>query len=88
MRGVTKNLMLLVQFGGIQKDPWGNEKAGFTVTGKIKRSDWELSWNTTIETGGLMVGDEINVSCEFELINTGAKELTMDPDTAAASIEA
>ena len=63
------------------KDPWGNEKAGFTVTGKIKRSDWNLTWNTTIETGGLLVGDEIIISCEVELINAGEKELTMELDT-------
>ncbi len=83
MRGLTKNLMLMVQFGGITMDPWGNEKAGFTVSGKINRSDWELSWNTTIETGGLMVGDEINISCEIELVNMSKKQLTMKLETAA-----
>ncbi|HWY38271.1 MAG TPA: YceI family protein [Bacteroidia bacterium] len=81
MKGITKNIQLNVEFGGTMKDPWGNEKAGFTVTGKIKRSDWGLTWNTTIEAGGLMVGDEIAISCEVELINAGEKELTMELDT-------
>jgi len=78
MVGITKNVQLNVEFGGIIIDPWGNEKAGFTITGKFKRSDWELTWNNTLEAGGLMVGDEIAINCEIELINTGAKDLTME----------
>ncbi|GAB2810207.1 YceI family protein [Ferruginibacter profundus] len=78
MKGITKNVKLNVEFGGIVKDPWGNEKAGFTVTGKIKRSDWELTWNNTMEAGGLVVGDEISITCELELINAGKKDLLME----------
>ena len=78
MRGITKNVKLNVQFGGIVNDPYGNEKAGFTVFGKINRSDWGLVWNSTIETGGLMVSDEITISCEIELTNVSKKELTME----------
>jgi polyisoprenoid-binding protein YceI len=77
MLGITKNVKLNVQFGGFVKDPWGNEKAGFTVSGVIKRSDWGLVWNATIETGGLMVSDEVAISCEFELINKGQEDMTM-----------
>lgn len=76
--GVTKNVKLDVQFGGIVNDPWGNEKAGFTITGKIKRSDWGLNWNTALDTGGLMVSDEITISCEIELTNTIQKDLIME----------
>jgi polyisoprenoid-binding protein YceI len=83
IKGVTKNLKLNVQLGGIVKDPQGKEKAGFTVTGKINRSDWGLNWNTTIETGGLMVSDEVTISCEIELTNLGPKDLTMQLDPAA-----
>jgi len=81
MIGVTKTVKLNAQFGGIIRDPWGNEKAGFTVTGKINRSDWNLMWNTSLETGGLMVSDEVTISCEVELINIGQKDLTilLDP---------
>ncbi|MCX6252348.1 MAG: YceI family protein [Bacteroidetes bacterium] len=77
MRGVTKNIKLNVQFGGIVNDPWGNEKAGFNVTGKINRSNWDLTWNASLETGGLMVSDEVTISCEIELINIGQEDLTM-----------
>jgi polyisoprenoid-binding protein YceI len=75
--GITKNIKLNVQFGGIAKDPWGNEKAGFTLSGKINRSDWGLVWNATLETGGVMVSDEVNISCELELINKGQEDMTM-----------
>jgi len=78
IKGITKNVKLIVTFGGIIKDPWGNEKAGFTLTGTINRSDWELSWNTVIETGGYMVSDEVMISCEVELINMVKKEAAME----------
>ena len=78
MKGVTKNVKLDVKFGGILMDPWGNEKAGFTVTGKINRSYWGLVWNTSIQSGGLMVSDEVMISCEVELTNMGQKELVME----------
>src|ERR1035437_6530636 len=58
MKGITKNVKLKVQFGGILNDPWGNEKAGFTVNGKINRSDWGLNWNTALDTGGFMPRSE------------------------------
>ncbi len=68
IKEVTKNIKLNIQFGGTATDPWGNEKAGFTVTGKINRSEWGLVWNTAMDAGGIMVGDEISVLCEIELI--------------------
>jgi len=77
MMGITKNVKLNVQFGGILNDPWGNERAGFTVTGKINRSDWGLTWNKPTETGGLMVSDEVTISCEVELTKMGQKVLEM-----------
>ena len=78
MIGTSKNVKLNVQFGGIIKDPWGNEKAGFTVTGKINRSEWGLVWNAAIETGGFMVSEEVAISCEIELIKTVQKDMTME----------
>jgi polyisoprenoid-binding protein YceI len=82
MKGITKNLKLDVQFGGIANDPWGNEKAGFTVAGKINRSDYGLAWNTATETGGVMISDEILISCEVELTNVGQTDLTMELKSA------
>jgi len=82
IKGITKNIKLNVQLGGISNDPWGNEKAGFTVTGKINRSDWGLNWNTAIETGGFMVSDEVTILCEIELTNIGKKDLKMELEPA------
>jgi polyisoprenoid-binding protein YceI len=78
MVGITKNVKLNVQFGGFMKDPWGNEKSGFTVTGKINRSDWGLIWNASLETGGIMVSDEVTIVCEVELIDKGQDDLKME----------
>ena len=77
MMGITQNIKLNLQLGGILNDPWGNERAGFTITGKINRSNWGLTWNSPIESGGLMVSDEISISCEVELTNIGQNNLTM-----------
>ncbi|MES1216178.1 MAG: YceI family protein [Bacteroidota bacterium] len=84
MKGVTQKVKLNVKFGGIAKDPMGNEKAGFTVTGKINRNDWGLTWNTTIETGGLVVSEEVKILCEVELTNVSQKELTMELETSTS----
>jgi polyisoprenoid-binding protein YceI len=70
IKGITKRIKLDVEFGGVVKDPWGNEKAGFSINGKINRKDWGLNWNTALEAGGLLVGDEISVSCEVQLLKS------------------
>ena len=83
MKGITKNIRLTVQFGGILNDPWGNEKAGFTISGFINRSDWGLNWNNAMETGGFMLSDEVAISCEVELTNAGQKDLKMELEPKA-----
>lgn len=77
MLGITKNIKLNVQFGGIIQDPWENEKAGFTVSGVIRRSDWGLTWNAPLEAGGVLISDEIKILCEIELINKGQTDPRM-----------
>ncbi len=67
IKGVTKPLTLKAEFGGIQKDPWGNQKAGFSLSGKINRKDWGLTWNATLESGGVLVSDEVRIFCEIQL---------------------
>jgi len=63
----TKPVTLHVIFGGITKDPWGNTKAGFEVTGKINRKDFGIGWNAPLETGGVVVGEEVTITAEIEL---------------------
>ena len=68
IKGITKNLKLAVEFGGVAKDPWGNSKAGFTLNGKINRKDWDLTWNSALEAGGVLVGETVNIICEVQLL--------------------
>ena len=67
IKGITQPVKLEVEFGGLMTDPWGNEKAGFTLNGKINRKDFGLTWNAALEAGGVLVGDEIRISCDVEL---------------------
>lgn len=66
LRGVTRPETFAVSFEGTGKDPWGNEKVGFNAEGKIKRSEYGLTWNAALETGGVLVGDEIKVALEIQ----------------------
>jgi polyisoprenoid-binding protein YceI len=68
IKGITKKIKLDVEFGGVEKDPWGNEKAGFEINGKINRKDWGLEWNAALESGGVLVGDTVSISCEVQLV--------------------
>lgn len=65
---ITKPVVLDIEFGGTAKDPWGNEKAGFTVTGKINRKDWGLNWNAALEAGGVLVGEIVTLNAEVQLL--------------------
>lgn len=68
MKGISKPINLDVEFGGINKDPWGNEKAGFSVTGKLNRKDWGLNWNAALETGGVLVSEEVKINAEVQFV--------------------
>ncbi|CAG7653301.1 YceI family protein [Paenibacillus allorhizosphaerae] len=66
LHGVTRTETFAVTFEGSGTDPWGNEKAGFSGQGTIKRSDYGLTYNAALETGGVLIGDEVKVSIEIE----------------------
>lgn len=68
IRGTTKEVRLDVEFGGVIIDAYGNTKAGFTINGKIRRSEYGLVWNAMTEAGGIVVSDEVRVSCEIQLV--------------------
>lgn len=67
IRDITKPITLDVELGGIAKDPWGNTKAGFEITGKIARKEWGLNWNAPLETGGVLVGEEVKLALNIQL---------------------
>ena len=65
---VTREVVLEVTTGGRGRDPWGGERSAFEATTKIKRSEFGLTWNQALETGGVVVGDEIKISVDAELV--------------------
>jgi polyisoprenoid-binding protein YceI len=68
IKDVTKPVKLNVEFAGVMKDPWGNEKAGYTLTGKINRKEWGLTWNAALEAGGVLVSDDVSITCDIQLV--------------------
>jgi len=68
IKDVTRPVVLNVEFGGINTDPWGNVKAGFSLAGVINRKDFGLGWNATLETGGVLVGEEVKLLAEIQLV--------------------
>jgi len=68
MRGVSKKIIVNAEFGGITKDPWGNTRTGFSVTGKINRNDFGMSFGAVSETGGLLLGDEVKINANVQFV--------------------
>ena len=68
IKGITREVVLDVEVEGFQKDPWGNQKAGFSAATRINRKEFGLTWNQALETGGLLVGDEIKISLDMQLL--------------------
>ena len=66
MKGVTKVVTLDLETSDVIKDPWGKQRTGFSLNGKIKRSDFGISWNKALETGGVAVSDEVKLSVDIE----------------------
>ena len=71
MRDVTKKVKFPVTYNGSIKDPYGNTRAGFKINGLINRKDYGLKWSATMETGGLVVGEEVDLICNVEIIKKG-----------------
>lgn len=68
MRGVTKEVTLEVEHNGTITDPYGNTRAGFSIEGSLNRFDYGLEWSKTLDTGGLVVGNEVDIKIEAELL--------------------
>ena len=68
IKGTTQEIKLDTEFGGFMKDPYGNEKAGFSIKGKLNRKDFGLNWNAALEAGGVMVGNEIKINAEVQFV--------------------
>ncbi len=68
IKGVSKTVKFPVEFSGIMTDPWGNTKVGLSIEGKINRKDWGLNWNSALETGGVLVGEEVRLNIELQFV--------------------
>ena len=66
MRGVTKRVTIPVEFNGFGKDPWGNERAGFSLTTTVNRKDYGINWNKALDNGGFLVGDDVTINVNLE----------------------
>jgi polyisoprenoid-binding protein YceI len=74
MRGTGKKVILDVELGGVTQDPWGNTRAGFTITGKINRKDFGVSFGAVTETGSLLLGDEVKIIANVQFVKQAVAE--------------
>ena len=83
IREITKPIALKIEFGGTVVDPWGQQKAGFTVSGKINRKDFNLTWDAVTEAGQVVVSNEIKVHAEVQLIKQAS---TVEADEKTTTV--
>lgn len=72
IRGVTREIQLAVTNEGSGSDPWGNERMGFSASGRLNRQEYGLKWNVALEAGGVLVGDDVKISLDVELLRPKA----------------
>lgn len=75
IRDVTRPVTLDVEYNGMAKSPWGTTSAGFSASTTINRKNWGLNWNVALETGGVLVSDEIKINIELEIVQQPEAEL-------------
>lgn len=68
IKNVTLPIVLNVEYNGMSVDPWGNTKHGYEINGVINRNDYGLTWNAALETGGVLVSDEVKISIDLQLM--------------------
>ncbi|MCL4368563.1 MAG: YceI family protein [Actinobacteria bacterium] len=84
IRDIPREVVLDVEYAGQAKSPWGTTSAGFSATTRINREDWGLKWNQLLETGGVLVGDRVNISIELEIIRQAEAQSETVPAAEAA----
>ena len=75
IKGITREVALNIERHGQAKDPWGNERAAFSARTSIDRKDFGLTWNQALETGGLMVGDRVDLEIDIEAVRQAAAKV-------------
>jgi polyisoprenoid-binding protein YceI len=72
IRGVSREVVLEAEFAGFGKDPWGNERAGFSAKTSLDRREFGLVWNAALEAGGVLVGEKVEITLELEAVKKAA----------------
>ena len=75
IRDERREVVLDVEYGGKGKDPWGNERVGFSATASLNRKDFGLTWNQALETGGVLVADRVDIEIELQAIKQVAAKV-------------
>jgi polyisoprenoid-binding protein YceI len=70
IKGVTRPVDFDLEFDGVGQDPWGGTRAGFTATTAINRKDWGIEWNAPLETGGVLVGEKVQIELDVQLVKS------------------
>ena len=81
IKGITKEVELNTEYNGMSVDPWGNTKHGWEITGTINRSDFGLTWNAALETGGMLLSDEVKLTLDIQMMELSGE---MEPQTEIA----
>jgi polyisoprenoid-binding protein YceI len=71
MHGVTHPVVLRAEYNKLGKDPWGQQRVGLSARTKVNRKDWGLVWNVALETGGVLVSEDINIEIDLSAVNKG-----------------
>jgi len=74
IHGVTRSVVLEAELLGYGKDPWGNERMGFSASTSVNRKDFGLGWNQALETGGVLVGEKIDIALDIQAVKAAASE--------------
>ena len=82
IRDKSRPVVLDVEYQGIARSPWGTTSAGFHARTKVNRKEWGLEWNQALETGGVLVGDEVKIDIELELVRQDQEELVEQEQNA------
>jgi len=81
IKDTTRTIDLEVEYNGKSTDPWGNTKHGFEISGVINRSDFDLTWNATLETGGVLLSDEVRLNLDVQMMELAGE---MEPQSEMA----
>ncbi len=85
IRDITRPVVLDAEYNGMSKSPWGTTSAGFSASAKINRKDWDLTWNVALESGGILVGEEIKIAIDVELVQVPEPVVEQTPELVAVA---